>query len=153
MGNGTHGDLLQLWLVSVRAPPKCLCFLQEVNDCYLELFQSYLYFQSMGFNGLTYQVGRHSQTGGTGRAGQDGTGEGNPAPGAVLATTEQAFHLVNSKPRLFCQKITAEQSLTALSLHGSERLQLSAAVLGMFGKFVPFRNDLLSSRSLEVNAT
>uniref|UniRef100_U3IKQ7 Pleckstrin homology domain containing N1 n=1 Tax=Anas platyrhynchos platyrhynchos TaxID=8840 RepID=U3IKQ7_ANAPP len=28
---------------------------QEVNDCYLELFQSYLYFQSMGFNGLTYQ--------------------------------------------------------------------------------------------------
>uniref|UniRef100_A0A8B9BRB4 Pleckstrin homology domain containing N1 n=1 Tax=Anser brachyrhynchus TaxID=132585 RepID=A0A8B9BRB4_9AVES len=28
---------------------------QEVNDCYLELFQSYLYFQSMGFNGLAYQ--------------------------------------------------------------------------------------------------
>ncbi|XP_064381585.1 pleckstrin homology domain-containing family N member 1 isoform X3 [Dromaius novaehollandiae] len=28
---------------------------QEVNDCYLELFQSYLYFQSMGSNGLTYQ--------------------------------------------------------------------------------------------------
>ncbi|NXJ08207.1 PKHN1 protein, partial [Odontophorus gujanensis] len=28
---------------------------QEVNDCYLELFQSHLYFQSMGSNGLTYQ--------------------------------------------------------------------------------------------------
>ncbi|NXA40572.1 PKHN1 protein, partial [Eudromia elegans] len=28
---------------------------QEVNDCYLELFQSYLYFQSLGSNGLTYQ--------------------------------------------------------------------------------------------------
>ncbi|KAM6371373.1 pleckstrin homology domain-containing family N member 1 isoform 2-T2 [Pluvialis apricaria] len=28
---------------------------QEVNDCYLELFQSYLYFQSMGSNGRTYQ--------------------------------------------------------------------------------------------------
>ncbi|XP_068772045.1 pleckstrin homology domain-containing family N member 1 isoform X4 [Struthio camelus] len=28
---------------------------QEVNDCYLELFQSYLYFQSVGSNGLTYQ--------------------------------------------------------------------------------------------------
>ncbi|XP_009870776.1 PREDICTED: pleckstrin homology domain-containing family N member 1, partial [Apaloderma vittatum] len=28
---------------------------QEVNDCFLELFQSYLYFQSMGPNGLTYQ--------------------------------------------------------------------------------------------------
>ncbi|XP_053942052.1 pleckstrin homology domain-containing family N member 1 [Cuculus canorus] len=28
---------------------------QEVNDCFLELFQSYLYFQSMGSNGLTYQ--------------------------------------------------------------------------------------------------
>ncbi|KAK4809755.1 hypothetical protein QYF61_008876 [Mycteria americana] len=28
---------------------------QEVNDCFLELFQSYLYFQSAGSNGLTYQ--------------------------------------------------------------------------------------------------
>ncbi|NWV80986.1 PKHN1 protein, partial [Dasyornis broadbenti] len=28
---------------------------QEVNDCFLELFQSYLYFQSAGPNGLTYQ--------------------------------------------------------------------------------------------------
>ncbi|NXX49634.1 PKHN1 protein, partial [Tricholaema leucomelas] len=28
---------------------------QEVNDCFLELFQSYLYFQSVGSNGLTYQ--------------------------------------------------------------------------------------------------
>ncbi|XP_075762931.1 pleckstrin homology domain-containing family N member 1 isoform X2 [Pelodiscus sinensis] len=28
---------------------------QEVNDCYLELFQSHLYFQSVGSNGLTYQ--------------------------------------------------------------------------------------------------
>ncbi|XP_076212334.1 pleckstrin homology domain-containing family N member 1 isoform X4 [Aptenodytes patagonicus] len=28
---------------------------QEVNDCFLELFQSYLYFQSMGSSGLTYQ--------------------------------------------------------------------------------------------------
>uniref|UniRef100_A0A8C8VNK2 Pleckstrin homology domain containing N1 n=1 Tax=Pelusios castaneus TaxID=367368 RepID=A0A8C8VNK2_9SAUR len=28
---------------------------QEVHDCYLELFQSYLYFQSVGSNGLTYQ--------------------------------------------------------------------------------------------------
>ncbi|XP_066493488.1 pleckstrin homology domain-containing family N member 1 [Tiliqua scincoides] len=28
---------------------------QEVNDCYLELFQAYLYFQSVGPNGLTYQ--------------------------------------------------------------------------------------------------
>ncbi|NXE55974.1 PKHN1 protein, partial [Casuarius casuarius] len=28
---------------------------QEVNDCYLELFQSYLYFQSMGSSGVTYQ--------------------------------------------------------------------------------------------------
>ncbi|XP_044301362.1 pleckstrin homology domain-containing family N member 1 [Varanus komodoensis] len=27
----------------------------EVNDCYLELFQAYLYFQSLGPNGLTYQ--------------------------------------------------------------------------------------------------
>ncbi|XP_010008328.1 PREDICTED: pleckstrin homology domain-containing family N member 1 [Nestor notabilis] len=32
-----------------------MSFLQEVNDCFLELFQSYLYFQSMGSNGLTYQ--------------------------------------------------------------------------------------------------
>ncbi|NWQ78119.1 PKHN1 protein, partial [Columbina picui] len=29
--------------------------LLEVNDCFLELFQSYLYFQSVGSNGLTYQ--------------------------------------------------------------------------------------------------
>uniref|UniRef100_A0A8D0BQ79 Pleckstrin homology domain containing N1 n=1 Tax=Salvator merianae TaxID=96440 RepID=A0A8D0BQ79_SALMN len=28
---------------------------QEVNDCYLELFQAYLYFQSLGPNGLNYQ--------------------------------------------------------------------------------------------------
>ncbi|NWW04639.1 PKHN1 protein, partial [Oreocharis arfaki] len=28
---------------------------QEVNDCFLELFQSHLYFQSVGPNGLTYQ--------------------------------------------------------------------------------------------------
>ncbi|XP_033012169.1 pleckstrin homology domain-containing family N member 1 isoform X1 [Lacerta agilis] len=28
---------------------------QEMNDCYLELFQAYLYFQSLGPNGLTYQ--------------------------------------------------------------------------------------------------
>ncbi|NXE94836.1 PKHN1 protein, partial [Menura novaehollandiae] len=28
---------------------------QEVNDCFLELFQSYLYFQSVGSGGLTYQ--------------------------------------------------------------------------------------------------
>ncbi|XP_027558591.1 pleckstrin homology domain-containing family N member 1 [Neopelma chrysocephalum] len=28
---------------------------QEVNDCFLELFQSYLYFQSVGSNGLTHQ--------------------------------------------------------------------------------------------------
>ncbi|KFO86200.1 Pleckstrin homology domain-containing family N member 1, partial [Buceros rhinoceros silvestris] len=28
---------------------------QEVNDCFLELFQSYLYFQSVSSNGLTYQ--------------------------------------------------------------------------------------------------
>ncbi|NXS92797.1 PKHN1 protein, partial [Jacana jacana] len=28
---------------------------QEVKDCFLELFQSNLYFQSMGSNGLTYQ--------------------------------------------------------------------------------------------------
>ncbi|KAM6236485.1 pleckstrin homology domain-containing family N member 1 isoform 1-T1 [Spheniscus humboldti] len=28
---------------------------QEVNDCFLELFQSYLYFQSMGSSRLTYQ--------------------------------------------------------------------------------------------------
>ncbi|NXR23156.1 PKHN1 protein, partial [Cinclus mexicanus] len=28
---------------------------QEVNNCFLELFQSYLYFQSMGPSGLTYQ--------------------------------------------------------------------------------------------------
>ncbi|XP_023795987.1 pleckstrin homology domain-containing family N member 1 [Cyanistes caeruleus] len=28
---------------------------QEVNNCFLELFQSYLYFQSTGPNGLTYQ--------------------------------------------------------------------------------------------------
>ncbi|NXV01890.1 PKHN1 protein, partial [Cettia cetti] len=28
---------------------------QEVNSCFLELFQSYLYFQSMAPNGLTYQ--------------------------------------------------------------------------------------------------
>ncbi|XP_058711368.1 pleckstrin homology domain-containing family N member 1 isoform X2 [Poecile atricapillus] len=28
---------------------------QEVNHCFLELFQSYLYFQSTGPNGLTYQ--------------------------------------------------------------------------------------------------
>ncbi|XP_027659051.2 pleckstrin homology domain-containing family N member 1 isoform X4 [Falco cherrug] len=28
---------------------------QEVNDCFLELFQSYLYFQSVGSSGLTYQ--------------------------------------------------------------------------------------------------
>ncbi|XP_063292783.1 pleckstrin homology domain-containing family N member 1 [Pelobates fuscus] len=28
---------------------------QDVNDCYLELFQSYLYFQSRGPTGLTYQ--------------------------------------------------------------------------------------------------
>ena len=34
-----------------------MSFLQEVNDCFLELFQSYLYFQSVGSNGLTYQVG------------------------------------------------------------------------------------------------
>ncbi|XP_035758036.1 pleckstrin homology domain-containing family N member 1 [Egretta garzetta] len=27
----------------------------EVNDCFLELFQSYLYFQSTGSNGLTYR--------------------------------------------------------------------------------------------------
>ncbi|NXR37963.1 PKHN1 protein, partial [Zosterops hypoxanthus] len=32
---------------------------QEVNSCFLELFQSYLYFQSTGPNGLTYQVGPH----------------------------------------------------------------------------------------------
>ncbi|KAM6402502.1 pleckstrin homology domain-containing family N member 1 [Rhynochetos jubatus] len=30
---------------------------QEVNDCFLELFQSYLYFQSMGSSGLTSQAG------------------------------------------------------------------------------------------------
>ncbi|NWZ16245.1 PKHN1 protein, partial [Agelaius phoeniceus] len=30
---------------------------QEVHSCFLELFQSYLYFQSSGPNGLTYQVG------------------------------------------------------------------------------------------------
>ncbi|XP_009947035.1 PREDICTED: pleckstrin homology domain-containing family N member 1 [Leptosomus discolor] len=35
--------------------PQNVSFLQEVNDCFLELFQSYLYFQSMGSNGLTYQ--------------------------------------------------------------------------------------------------
>lgn len=34
-----------------------MSFLQEVNDCFLELFQSYLYFQSTGSNGLTYRVG------------------------------------------------------------------------------------------------
>ncbi|NXU47649.1 PKHN1 protein, partial [Turnix velox] len=28
---------------------------QEMKDCFLELFQSYLYFQSVGANGLTYQ--------------------------------------------------------------------------------------------------
>ncbi|XP_014796857.1 PREDICTED: pleckstrin homology domain-containing family N member 1 [Calidris pugnax] len=28
---------------------------QEVKDCFLELFQSYLYFQSMGSHGLTYR--------------------------------------------------------------------------------------------------
>ncbi|NWX18649.1 PKHN1 protein, partial [Aegotheles bennettii] len=28
---------------------------QEVNDCFLELFQSYLYFQSVASNGFTYQ--------------------------------------------------------------------------------------------------
>ncbi|NWT05633.1 PKHN1 protein, partial [Mionectes macconnelli] len=28
---------------------------QEINDCFLELFQSYLFFQSMGSNGLTLQ--------------------------------------------------------------------------------------------------
>ncbi|NXQ69259.1 PKHN1 protein, partial [Quiscalus mexicanus] len=28
---------------------------QEVHSCFLELFQSYLYFQSSGPNGLTYQ--------------------------------------------------------------------------------------------------
>ncbi|NWS21748.1 PKHN1 protein, partial [Pachyramphus minor] len=28
---------------------------QEVNDCFLELFQSYLFFQSVGSNGLTHQ--------------------------------------------------------------------------------------------------
>ncbi|KAM4885988.1 pleckstrin homology domain-containing family N member 1 [Sylvia borin] len=28
---------------------------QEINSCFLELFQSYLYFQSTGPNGLTYQ--------------------------------------------------------------------------------------------------
>ncbi|XP_010212475.1 PREDICTED: pleckstrin homology domain-containing family N member 1 [Tinamus guttatus] len=38
-----------------KVSPRCLSFPQEVNDCYLELFQSYLYFQSMGSNGLTYQ--------------------------------------------------------------------------------------------------
>ncbi|XP_009573055.1 PREDICTED: pleckstrin homology domain-containing family N member 1, partial [Fulmarus glacialis] len=35
--------------------PQNVSFLQEVNDCFLELFQSYLYFQSTGSNGLTYQ--------------------------------------------------------------------------------------------------
>nr|XP_009940181.1 PREDICTED: pleckstrin homology domain-containing family N member 1 [Opisthocomus hoazin] len=35
--------------------PQNVSFLQEVNDCFLELFQSYLYFQSVGSNGLTYQ--------------------------------------------------------------------------------------------------
>ncbi|XP_010289233.1 PREDICTED: pleckstrin homology domain-containing family N member 1, partial [Phaethon lepturus] len=35
--------------------PQNVSSLQEVNDCFLELFQSYLYFQSMGSNGLTYQ--------------------------------------------------------------------------------------------------
>lgn len=33
-----------------------MSLLQEVNDCFLELFQSYLYFQSVASNGLTYQV-------------------------------------------------------------------------------------------------
>lgn len=36
-----------------------MSLLQEVNSCFLELFQSYLYFQSTGPNGLTYQVGPH----------------------------------------------------------------------------------------------
>lgn len=39
-----------------------MSFLQEVNDCFLELFQSYLYFQSMGSNRLTYQVGHQPDT-------------------------------------------------------------------------------------------
>lgn len=39
-----------------------MSFLQEVNDCFLELFQSYLYFQSVSSNGLTYQVGHLPDT-------------------------------------------------------------------------------------------
>lgn len=45
-----------------RDKPQNVSFLQEVNDCFLELFQSYLYFQSVGSNGLTYQVGHLPDT-------------------------------------------------------------------------------------------
>lgn len=56
-----------------------MSLLQEVNDCFLELFQSYLYFQSVGPNGLTYQVGHPLDLLGFGhRAHAGGTGQTNP---------------------------------------------------------------------------
>ncbi|XP_009459292.1 PREDICTED: pleckstrin homology domain-containing family N member 1 [Nipponia nippon] len=60
-GSHPNGDLGRASVLSCRAgsrstnKPQNMSFLQEVNDCVLELFQSYLNFQSMDSNGLTHE--------------------------------------------------------------------------------------------------
>ncbi|XP_044919382.1 pleckstrin homology domain-containing family N member 1 isoform X3 [Mustela putorius furo] len=54
---------------------------QDVSDCYLELFHSYLYFQARGSKGLAFQVGGSRQRGRPGVAGESSLlGGGYPCP-------------------------------------------------------------------------
>lgn len=83
-----------------------MSLLQEVNDCFLELFQSYLYFQSVGPNGLTYQVGHPLDLLGFGhRAHAGGTGQTKPremSPGP--------FPGMPNSERVFCPKARPQSS-------------------------------------------
>ncbi|XP_009067813.1 PREDICTED: pleckstrin homology domain-containing family N member 1 [Acanthisitta chloris] len=55
-GNVAHGDFLGLlhspWY---KDNPQNVSLLQEVCDCFLELYESYLYLQATGSNGFNYQ--------------------------------------------------------------------------------------------------
>lgn len=86
--------------------PKC-SLLQEVNSCFLELFQSYLYFQSTAPNGLTYQVGPHLGKLGFGHRGHAGGTNGQTNS---WRRPQVPFPGILSSKRVFCPKACPQSS-------------------------------------------
>ncbi|NXF05319.1 PKHN1 protein, partial [Smithornis capensis] len=94
---------------------------QEVNDCFLELFQSYLYFQSVGPNGLTYQ----------GLLPLKELSVCEVEPGKGPGQQEHAFRIAGSLPNPLIVFCPTESELKQWLYHLEKQIQLNGGSLAL----------------------